>query len=61
MKFTNFVDIGQKHTVIEATSEQRNTLKSKTGQSSVPNIWIKGKFVGGCNDGPEVTRIFIDI
>ncbi len=19
----------------------------------MPNIWLKGKFVGGCNDGPQ--------
>lgn len=22
------------------------------GRTSVPAIWIGGKFVGGCNDGP---------
>lgn len=22
------------------------------GRTSVPAIWIEGKFVGGCNDGP---------
>jgi len=22
------------------------------GRTSVPAIWIDGKFVGGCNDGP---------
>ena len=21
--------------------------------TSVPNIWVKGKFIGGCEDGPE--------
>jgi glutaredoxin 3 len=25
-------------------------LKSLTGQSSVPSIWIKGKFMGGNSD-----------
>jgi hypothetical protein len=23
-----------------------------TGVSSVPSIWIKGVYIGGCNDGP---------
>lgn len=41
------------HKVIEANSSQRSTLRSMTGQSSVPNCWVKGVFVGGCNDGPE--------
>eukprot|EP01036_Dinobryon_divergens_P022733 gene22732-31019_t len=44
---------GKTFEVIEATSAQRNILKQKTGSSSVPNIWVKGKYVGGCNDGPE--------
>lgn len=25
-------------------------LKAKTGQSSVPNVWIKKQFIGGCDD-----------
>lgn len=28
-----------------------------TGRSSVPNIWIAGKNVGGCNDGPGVATL----
>ena len=24
-----------------------------TNVGSIPSIWVKGKFVGGCNDGPE--------
>lgn len=39
--------------VVEATGEQRSELRSLTKSGSVPSIWIKGKFVGGCNDGPE--------
>lgn len=39
--------------VINASSEQRSALSSSTGSTSVPSIWVKGKFVGGCNDGPE--------
>ena len=44
---------GYEPSVIEATGEQRTELRSLTSSSSVPSIWIKGKFVGGCNDGPE--------
>ncbi len=36
-----------------ASSEQFDALERLSSQSSVPNIWVKGKFVGGCNDGPE--------
>lgn len=38
---------GKKFEVIEANSEQRSQLYGKTNVSSVPNIWVKGKFVGG--------------
>lgn len=29
----------------------RYELSQKTGRTSVPQIWIGGEFVGGCNDG----------
>ena len=38
---------------VEASSAQRSALRTMTGMSSVPNSWVKGTFVGGCNDGPE--------
>jgi len=38
---------------VVATSSQREWLKNKTGQSSVPSGWINGEFIGGCNDGPQ--------
>ena len=28
-------------------------MKSKTGKSSAPSVWIKGEYVGGCNDGTK--------
>lgn len=28
-------------------------LKQRTGKSSAPSVWIKGTYVGGCNDGVE--------
>jgi glutaredoxin 3 len=43
------------------TEQQLAALAALTGQESVPNIWVKGTFVGGCNDGPEgwmgITRL----
>ena len=38
---------------VEASRAQRDELKSKTGKTSVPSCWVKGAYVGGCNDGPE--------
>eukprot|EP00903_Cladosiphon_okamuranus_P010021 g9503.t1 len=32
----------------------RYELSQITGRTSVPQIWIGGEFVGGCNDGPGV-------
>jgi glutaredoxin-related protein len=28
-------------------------IVANTNMMSIPNIWVKGKFIGGCNDGPE--------
>lgn len=44
---------GRSPKVIEVSSAQRSELRQLTGQTSVPSIWVKGKYVGGCNDGPE--------
>lgn len=44
---------GRQPLVVEASSAQRSELRSKTGSSTVPVVFVKGKFVGGCNDGPE--------
>ena len=30
----------------------RAELANLVGRTSVPAIWINGKFIGGCNDGP---------
>ena len=30
----------------------RAELAEKTGRTSMPNIWIGGQGIGGCNDGP---------
>jgi glutaredoxin-related protein len=39
--------------VINASPAQRDELRKKTGVRSVPSVWVKGQYVGGCNDGPE--------
>jgi glutaredoxin len=39
--------------VVKATRDQREVLYDMTNVGSIPSIWVKGKFVGGCNDGPE--------
>lgn len=44
---------GYNPTVIEASPQQRSELNAATGSSTVPSVWLKGKYVGGCNDGPE--------
>lgn len=35
-----------------AGNEIRANLGRKTGRTSVPSIFIAGKYIGGCNDGP---------
>lgn len=30
----------------------RSEMGELLGRTSVPAIWIKGEFIGGCNDGP---------
>jgi glutaredoxin 3 len=35
-----------------AGNEIRSILGKKTGRTSVPSIFIGGKYIGGCNDGP---------
>jgi hypothetical protein len=32
---------------------QREALSEMTGSDSIPNVWLKGVYVGGCNDGPK--------
>lgn len=35
----------------------RAALAIKTDRTSMPNIWIAGEGVGGCNDGPGVATL----
>ena len=30
----------------------RAQLGRRTGRTSVPSIFVRGEFIGGCNDGP---------
>merc|ERR1712113_506512 len=34
-------------------AEFRDELKNRTGKTSAPSVWVRGQYVGGCNDGPE--------
>lgn len=37
---------------VVATAGQRQRLEMLTGSASVPSVWVKGRYIGGCNDGP---------
>lgn len=48
---------GAKYTAVELDKEEdgkaiRAVMGDMLGRTSVPAIWIKGTFIGGCNDGP---------
>ena len=34
-------------------SPYRDQLRQSTGKTSAPSVWIKGRYVGGCNDGTQ--------
>jgi len=34
-------------------ADHKATLKTMTGKTSAPSVWVKGTYVGGCNDGTE--------
>lgn len=49
---------GARFTALEInTMENGKAIKAelakRTGRTSVPQIWVKGEFIGGCNDGPK--------
>ncbi len=46
-------DAGINFINVPANATQRHALQKLTGVGSVPNVWVKGTYVGGCNDGPE--------
>eukprot|EP01041_Mallomonas_annulata_P003158 gene3158-6230_t len=53
-------DIGCTYTAIELDkpfskgNPLRAALGRMVGRTSVPAIWIGGKYIGGCDDGPDV-------
>ena len=42
-----------KTNIVLASDSQREELYELTNVTSLPSVWVKGKYVGGCNDGPE--------
>lgn len=42
---------GVEHKVIELNPGSKQELVALTGQTSVPQVFVKGQFIGGCNDG----------
>ena len=49
------VDIGIKPVVVELDQRPdgrhiQTALMQLTGQRTVPNVWLNGKFIGGCDD-----------
>lgn len=55
-----FEELGVKPYVVEldelgaAERQVQNTLQGLTGQSTVPNVFIGGKHIGGCSDTMEL-------
>mmetsp|Transcript_11818 Transcript_11818/g.22619 ORF Transcript_11818/g.22619 Transcript_11818/m.22619 type:complete len:97 (-) Transcript_11818:35-325(-) len=37
--------------VIEVDADMKAALAEKCGSGSVPKVFVKGQFIGGCNDG----------
>mmetsp|Transcript_56347 Transcript_56347/g.127166 ORF Transcript_56347/g.127166 Transcript_56347/m.127166 type:complete len:97 (-) Transcript_56347:138-428(-) len=44
-------DAGFEPTVVDADGGMRKALADKCGSTSVPKVFVKGNFIGGCNDG----------
>ena len=44
-------DSGYNPKVVDADRATRDALAMKVGASSVPQVFVKGQHVGGCNDG----------
>merc|ERR1719174_3436584 len=44
---------GIEYKKVDMTPEIKEELKQMTGKGSAPSVWIKGTYVGGCNDGTE--------
>jgi glutaredoxin len=46
-------DNGFNPKVVETTRSQQRGIQALTGKTSMPSAWVKGTYVGGCNDGVE--------
>ena len=44
---------GLEHSSHDISSAERTALRSLTGQRTIPYVFVRGTFIGGCNDGPE--------
>ncbi|CAK9065850.1 Glutaredoxin-1 (Glutathione-dependent oxidoreductase 1), partial [Durusdinium trenchii] len=47
----SLTDAGYPPFIVEVDPALRSELAAKTNSTSVPKVWIKGNFIGGCNDG----------
>lgn len=45
--------LGHVAKVVYVNEKQRMALYELTSSPQYPNIWLNGRYVGGCNDGPE--------
>jgi glutaredoxin 3 len=56
-------DAGVKYTAVELNTmgaegmALRAELAQRTGRTSMPNIFIAGEGIGGCNDGPGIVTL----
>jgi glutaredoxin 3 len=39
-----------KEVAVDGDREARQQLMQKTGSSTVPQIWLRGQYVGGCDE-----------
>mmetsp|Transcript_50779 Transcript_50779/g.118133 ORF Transcript_50779/g.118133 Transcript_50779/m.118133 type:complete len:98 (-) Transcript_50779:148-441(-) len=44
-------EAGYEPTVVQADYFVKKELSEIAGSTSVPKVWVKGEFIGGCNDG----------
>merc|ERR1712151_281046 len=48
---SSLTEAGYTPTVVEADEDMKSVLMEKCGSRSVPKVFVKRNFVGGCNDG----------
>ena len=46
--------------VVVAVQISRSEIAAKTNSTSVPKVWVKGNFIGGCNDGATAKPVLHD-